>query len=54
MVLLLCQGGGVALLVALESPDLFSGVLLSGPMIVANPEEATRARVTSVPNRLLN
>ena len=43
---ILCQGGAVAILAALEESALFSGVLLSAPMIMFNPEQITPLRVT--------
>ena len=36
----------MAILTALESPDLFSGVLLSAPMIMLDPAQATPLKVT--------
>ena len=39
------QGGGVAILAALDSPGLFSGVLLSAPIVIINPEQATSFKV---------
>lgn len=37
----------MAILAALESPHLFSGVVLVAPMIMANPDQATPFRVTA-------
>jgi acylglycerol lipase len=42
------MGGSVATLTALESQDLFSGVLLSAPMIMIDPAQATPFKIRLV------
>ncbi|XP_062522709.1 monoglyceride lipase-like [Corticium candelabrum] len=42
------MGGGVAILAALDSPGLFSGVLLSAPIVIINPEQATSFKICLV------
>ena len=39
------QGGTVAILCAMERPHFFTGIVLSAPAILANPETATRFMV---------
>ena len=35
------QGGTVAIMYAMERPHFFTGIVLSAPAILANPETAT-------------
>ena len=42
---LFVQGGTVAILCAMERPHFFTGVVLSAPAIMANPETASRGMV---------
>ena len=39
------QGGTVAIMCAMERPHFFTGIVLSAPAILANPETATRFMV---------
>ena len=46
------QGGTVAIMCAMERPHFFTGIVLSAPAILANPETATRFMVNqALPNK---
>ena len=42
------QGGTVAIMCAMERPHFFTGIVLSAPAILANPETATPFMVNQV------
>ena len=39
------QGGTISVLAAMKRPEFFTGIVLSAPGIVANPETATACKV---------